>query len=73
MPRDGAMTLSDLAAGRLTVACARCPRRGSYSVARILAARGDLRLTDFLHGLTADCPRTKAIGLRDRCGARFEF
>ncbi len=73
MPRDGSLLLSDLAADRLGVACERCGRRGSYSVARLMRERGDVRLTDFLDELTAGCPRQKAFGLHDRCGARFEF
>jgi hypothetical protein len=42
------MTLSDLGAPRLGVACDKCGRKGSYSVAKLHAERGDLRLTDFL-------------------------
>ena len=51
------MTLSDLAAPRLEVACEKCGRKGSYSVAKLYAERGDLKLTDFLAELTADCRR----------------
>jgi hypothetical protein len=73
MPRDGAQTLSDLTAPRLTIACGQCGRRGSYSVARLIEQRGDARLTDFLHEVTVDCQCKNAIGLHNRCGARFEF
>jgi hypothetical protein len=72
MARDGSATLSDLAGGRLNVVCDRCGRRGSYSVARLMRERGDLRLTDFLSEVAADCPRRGSLGLYDRCGARFE-
>jgi hypothetical protein len=73
MPRDGAMILSDLTVARLVVVCDACARRGSYSVARLLRQRGDLRLTDLLAALTADCPRKNALDLHHRCGVRFEF
>jgi hypothetical protein len=46
MPRQGAVTLSDLIAPILTLICARCERKGVYSVARLTAKHGDVRLTD---------------------------
>ena len=46
------MTLSDLGTPRLEVACEKCGRKGSYSVAKLYAERGDLRLTDFLSELS---------------------
>lgn len=73
MPRDGSRTLSDLASDRLIISCAKCERRGSYSVERLWRARGDLALAPFLAELTADCPRAKAFSVYDRCGARYEF
>ena len=51
------MRLSDLIAPRLTLVCARCERRGVYSVARLMAKHGDARLTDLRSFLTADCPK----------------
>ena len=69
MPRSGSMTLSDLAAPRLDeVACEKCGRKGSYSVAKLYAERGDLRLTDFLSELTSACPNAR---WRERCAARI--
>lgn len=65
------MTLSDLATHQLVVACEKCGRRGSYAVARLRAERGDLMLTVFLVELTATCPKAGAVGLHDRCAARF--
>jgi hypothetical protein len=41
MPRSGSMTLSDLGAQRLEVACEKCGRKGSYSVAKLYAERGE--------------------------------
>ena len=60
MPRDGAITLSDLQRDGLAVQCAACDRSGRYSVQRLLAKRGDLKLTDFLAEVPADCPKRKA-------------
>jgi hypothetical protein len=73
MSRDSPLTLSDLARDRLGVTCTRCGRSGIYSVRRLLAERGDIRLTDFLEALTADCPRRRAVRLHEGCWARLEF
>jgi hypothetical protein len=73
MPREGAQTLSDLRSPVLSIACDRCGRSGRYSVARLWRERGDLKLTDFLAELTADCERRKGPAIYDRCDARFEF
>ncbi len=72
MPRNGSMILSDLTAQRLGVACAKCERRGSYSVAALIARLGpDHRLTDLLDELTDGCPRRGPHGFLDQCAARF--
>ena len=73
MPRDGAITLTDLQAPFLYVVCEPCRRRGSYAVARLIAERGDAKLTDLLPAL-ANCSRmTKsAASIYDRCEAVFE-
>ena len=71
MPRAGSMTVSDFAGRRIAVECPRCSRSGSYAAARLMAERGDMRLTDLLEDLTRDCPRKAALGLHDRCAARF--
>jgi hypothetical protein len=55
--RDGSITLTDLQAPFLHVVCEPCRRRGSYAVARLIAERGDARLTDLLPAL-ANCSRT---------------
>jgi hypothetical protein len=43
MPRDGAVSLSDLIATTLGLVCARCQRKGRYSVARLMSKHGDSR------------------------------
>ena len=72
MPRDGAMTLSDLPVDRLVVVCDRCPRRGVYSVARLMATRGDAKIPDLLADLSADCPKRLAMKWSDLCGVGLE-
>jgi hypothetical protein len=73
MPRDGAITLTDLQAPFLHLVCAPCGRRGRYAVARLIAERGDAKLTDLLPAL-ANCSRVKnsAASIYDRCKAGFE-
>jgi len=73
MPREGSQTLSDLRSQVLRIACDRCGRSGRYNVDRLWRERGDLKLTDFLAELTADCERRKGPAVYDRCEARFEF
>jgi hypothetical protein len=48
MPRDGAIILTDLQAAFLHLVCEPCGRRGRYAVARLIADRGDAKLTDLL-------------------------
>ena len=73
MPRDGAITLSDLQAPFLHLVCEPCGRRGRYAVARLIAERGDAKLTDLLPAL-ANCSRVtkSAASICDRCEAGFE-
>ena len=67
------MTLSDFADRRIAISRERCDRAGSYSAAKMLSLRGDVRLTDLLVEITADCPRRKTWGLLDQCAARYLF
>jgi hypothetical protein len=72
MPRDGAITLTDLQAPFLHLVCEPCGRRGRYAVARLIVERGDAKLTDLLSAL-ANCPRTtNSASIYDRCKAGFE-
>ena len=45
---------------------------GSYSVARLVEAHGDLALIRLLEAITADCPKRQAKSYTDWCEARFE-
>ena len=60
MPRDGAITFSDLIGklDMLRVSCEKCGR--------------DAKLVDWLDELTADCPKKTAGSMSDRCGARCQ-
>src|SRR5580704_17177439 len=73
MPRDGAIILTDLQAPFLHLVCEPCGRRGRYAVGRLIAERGDARLTDLLPGL-ANCSRVtnSAASIYDRRKAGFE-
>ena len=71
MPRDGALTLSDLRGKYLHINCGPCGRRGRYDVARLIAEHGDAKLPDLL-GRLADCPTARGLGIHDRCKARFD-
>jgi hypothetical protein len=71
MPRDGALTLSDVRGPTLTIACQPCVMRGRYAVASLLEEHGDANLTDLLQTL-ADCPKTRSASIHDRCKAVFE-
>jgi hypothetical protein len=73
MPKDGATLLSDLTTDALIVRCDVCRRLGRYSVERLLARRGDMRLTDFLTERTVNCPKVTAGLFTDTCKARFDF
>jgi hypothetical protein len=72
MPREGAVTLSDLVAPTLTLDCAPCGRKGVYSVARLQAKHGDARLTDLRAFLTADCPKRARRSIHAQCQAVFD-
>jgi hypothetical protein len=72
MPRDGAMTLSDIREPTLAIVCEPCGRYGRYNVARLIAAHGaDAKLADLLVTL-AECPKVRSFSIYDRCKAKFE-
>jgi hypothetical protein len=70
MPRDGALTLSDVREPTLSIACEPCGRRGTYNVARLIERHGDAKLTDLLQTL-ADCPKARSASIHDRWKAVF--
>lgn len=76
MPLNGSQTPQDLldrGQRSLVIACAKCRRSGAQSVQRLIETRGaDLKLTDYLVELSADCPLRQAGSFRDQCGAHFE-
>jgi hypothetical protein len=72
MPRDGSITLTDLQAPFLHLVCDPCGRRGRYAVARLIADRGDAKLTELLAAL-ANCSKgTNSASSDDRRKAGFE-
>jgi hypothetical protein len=71
MPRDGALTLSDVLSPTLSIVCEPCNRRGRYSVARLVEEHGDARLTDLLQTL-ANCPKAHSASIHDRCKVVYE-
>ena len=76
MPRSGAIIFGDLEGKTavLRVACAKCERRGQYSVATLIEKHGaDAKLVDWKDDITADCPKraNDRKALFDLCGAHF--
>ena len=71
MPRDGALTLSDLRGPTLSIVCEPCGRRETYNLARLMERHGDAKLTDLLQAL-ANCPKARSVSIQDRCRAVFE-
>jgi hypothetical protein len=72
MPRDGAITFSSLICKRdmLHVSCAKCGRKGRYSMRRLIEDHGhDGKVTDLLAAVAADCPRKQSINMSDQCAA----
>lgn len=52
----------------LRVECTRCPRKGQYSVAKLIAQHGRRgNMTKWLYDLKGDCPKRDAHLLHDRC------
>jgi hypothetical protein len=58
--------------GAIILVCEPCGRRGRYAVARLIAERGDAKLTDLLPALASRSKRTNAASIYDRCRAGFE-
>jgi hypothetical protein len=66
MPRDGAMTLSDVRQPALELICEQCGRRGRYNVVGLQAKHGDAKLPG-LAAQFADCPKARNASIYDRC------
>jgi hypothetical protein len=62
MPRDGALTLSDVRHTRLTIVCEPCGQTGN--VERLRAEHGDAKMTILLQAL-ADCPEARRVSIYD--------
>jgi hypothetical protein len=71
MPRDGALTLSDVLSPTLSIVCEPCNRHGRYSVARLVEEHGDANLTELIVTLT-NCPKARSASIHERCKAVFE-
>ena len=57
MPREGALTLSDVRRPSLTIVCEPCAKFGYYNTALLQAL--------------ADCPKTRMAAVRDGCKAVY--
>jgi hypothetical protein len=52
----------------LRIECTRCPRKGRYSVAKLIAKHGRRgNMTKWASDLKGDCPRREAAQLHERC------
>jgi hypothetical protein len=71
MPRDGALTLSDIRGATLTIVCEPCGWRGQYNVERLMAEHGDAKLTELLVTL-ANCHKARSASVYDQCRAVYE-
>jgi hypothetical protein len=71
MPRDGALTLSEVLSPTLSIVCEPCNRHGRYSVARLVEEHGDANLTELIVTLT-NCPKARSASIHERCKAVFE-
>ena len=70
MPRDGSLTLAGVRSPTLSIVCEPCGRRGRYSVDRLMAQHGDVKMPDLLHTL-ARCPKALSTNIHDRCKAVY--
>jgi hypothetical protein len=52
----------------LRVECTRCPRKGRYSVAKLIETHGrGGNMMKWREGLNGDCPQRDAHALHERC------
>jgi hypothetical protein len=68
--RDFAHTLADFRVPTLSIECEPCGRFGRYNIARLMGQYGDAKLPELLYVL-ANCPKTKAERIHDRCKAVY--
>ena len=71
MPRDGALTLSDVRRRTVDFVCGACDRRGSYPVSKLIERYGNETLPDLLNQIV-DCPRAHSLSYPKSCRAMFE-
>jgi hypothetical protein len=71
MPRDGALTLSDVRGPTLGIVCQPCATRRRYAVARLIEEHGDAKLIELLVTL-ANWPKARSARMCDRCNAVYE-
>jgi hypothetical protein len=73
MPRDGALTLSDVRGTTLTIVCEPCGKRARFNVARLVEQHGaDAKLTGLLDILADNCPKAHWVSIHERCGVVYE-
>jgi hypothetical protein len=52
----------------LRVECTRCPRKGRYSVAKLIEQYGrEGNMSEWMSELKGDCPKREAPQLHERC------
>ena len=69
--RETVRSPSDIRGTTLTIVCEPCGRRGQYNVERLMAERGDAKLTELLVTL-ANCPKARSASVYDRCRVVYE-
>ena len=68
MPRDGALTRSDVLSPTLSIVCKPCNRHGRYRVARLVEEHGDAKLTELIVTLV-NCPKARTASGIEACKA----
>jgi hypothetical protein len=63
MPRDGALTLSDVLSPTLSIVCEPCNRHGRYSAARLVEEHGDAKLNRAARDPDENCPKARSASI----------
>ena len=71
MPRESALTLSDVRGPSRAIVCQSCARYRRYGVARLIEEHGDAKLTELIVTL-ADCPKVSSARMYERCTVVYE-